>query len=279
MNNELTKLLGIEYPIIQGGMMLIAGAKLTAAVSNAGGMGTLGQRMDTAEWQEEIKKTKALTDKPFAVNLPLHTPDLDKKLQIITDQGIKIVVTAAGNPARLMGALREAGCTVMHVIAAAKQAVKVAEAGVDAVIAEGGESGGMVARDRVSTMVLAPMVVDAVKVPVVAAGGIGDARGLVAAFALGAQGVQLGTRFIAVEECEAGDDWKQGICKAKDTDTMVVPRGPAQGRVLKEEIHPGAMAGIVSGMITKVETVKDIIDRMVAEAEPVLKGIEDNLRA
>lgn len=278
MENDLTKMLGIEYPIIQGGMFGISLAKLTAAVSNAGGLGTLGQTMDLDQWHGEIKKCKEMTDKPFAINLPMHVSELDKRLEIIFNEGVKVVVTAAGNPSRVMGPLKEAGITVLHLVASADQAAKVEKAGVDVVVAEGGESGGMVAKNRVATMVLIPAVVDAVKAPVVAAGGIGDARGMMAAFALGAQGVQLGTRFVAVPECETSDEHKDGICRAKDTDTHVVPRGSAQGRAIKDEVQPGAMAGQVSGIIHKVESVKDIIERMVKEADPILKKIESQVR-
>ncbi len=277
MKNDLTKMLGIDYPIIQGGMMGISNSPLVAAVSNAGGLGTLGQNMDMNRWHDEIKKTRDLTEKPFALNLPMHTPELPNKLDIILKEEIKVVVTAAGSPARLMDELKGAGITVMHVVANVKQAVKVESAGVDAIIAEGGESGGMVAKDRVSTMVLIPAVVDAVKVPVVAAGGIADARGLVAAMALGAQGVQIGTKFIATDECDAPDKWKQALVTAKETDTKVVPRGNAQGRVLKEEIMAGAMAGVVTGLIDNVETTEQVIKRIIGDSEAVLKGATEQI--
>ncbi len=277
MKNRLTELLKIEYPIIQGGMMEISRARLVAAVSNAGGMGTLGQRMDLAAWRDEVKKTRDLTDKPFAINLPMHVPDLDKRLDIIKEEGVKVVATAAGNPARVIGELKDAGVTVIHVVGSAAQAVKVEAAGVEAVVAEGGESGGMVGKDRVSTIVLAPEAVDAVKIPVVAAGGLCDARGLVAALALGAQGVQLGTRFVACLECDAPQKWKDAIIKARDTDTHIVPRGKAQARMLKDEVEKGAMAGIVAARIDKIETVESIIHEMVSEAEQVLARIKEQI--
>ncbi len=278
MQNKLTQMLGIEYPIIQGGMMHIAGAELVAAVSNAGGLGTLGQRVNVDDWHEQIKKTKESTEKPYAVNLPMHVNELEKRINIIIDERVPVVVTAAGNPASVMETLRAAGMKIMHVVASIDQARKVGDLGVDAIVAEGGESGGMVARDRVSTTVLVPAAVNAVKAPVVAAGGIADARGLIAAMAFGAQGVQMGTRFIATPECDANEEWKNAIIKARDTDTLVVPRGPAQGRMLKEEILPGVMAGVVVGMINKIENVKEIIDNMVKEVEPALKNIEEQLR-
>jgi len=279
MKNELTKLLGIEVPVIQGGMMEISRSGLTAAVSNAGGLGTLGQRFELEAWHEDLKKTKELTDKPFSVNLPLHTPELEKKLDIILDEGVKVVTTAAGNPSRILGPLKEAGITVMHVVANLEQAKKVEAAGVDGIVAEGGESGGMVAKDRVSTIVLIPEVTKAVKVPVVAAGGIAEARGLVAALALGAQGVQIGTRLIASVECEAPQEWKEAVVKARDVDTMIVPRGKAQGRILKEELISGAMAGIVSGLIDSIETVDEIISKMVVEAEKIADEVNVQIKA
>jgi enoyl-[acyl-carrier protein] reductase II len=280
MKNELTRLLGIEHPIILGGMLQIGGARLAAAVSEAGGLGTLGQRPSREAWHDEIRKIKSLTSKPFAVNLPMHAAELDKRVEIIVQEGVKIVVTAAGNPKPVLPAFKDAGIVVMHVVASVDQARKVEAAGVNVIVAEGGESGGMVARDLVSTLVLVPMVVDAVKVPVVAAGGIADARGLVAALALGAQGVQLGTRFIATPECEAPDLWKQGIIRARETDTLVVPRGKAQGRVLKEEAAPGQlMAGEIAGMITATMPAAAVIARIMAQAGPALKRIEEQVRA
>lgn len=272
MGNELTRLLGIKHPVIQGGMIQIAGARLTAAVSEAGALGTLGQRSDLDAWQEEIRKTRRLTERPFAVNLPMHASELERRVRVIADEGVKIVVTAAGDPVRVLGPLKEAGCKVLQVVAAVKQARKAAAAGVDAVIAEGGESGGMVARDRVATVVLVPMAADAVAVPVVAAGGFGDGRGLAAALALGAQGIQVGTAFIVAEECEAGDDWKQAVIAAQETDTEIVPRGSAQGRALKKSVHPaGAMAGQAAGMITRIEPAAAIVARIVKECGPALE--------
>jgi len=278
MKNDLTRLLGIEYPIIQGGMMFISGAGLVAAVSEAGGLGTLGQRLDIDNWREQISDTKKLTSKPFAVNLPMHISDIEKRIDIIVDESVPVVITAAGNPAPVVEPLKKSGAKVMHVVASVAQAEKVASLGVDAIIAEGGESGGMVARERVSTMVLIPGVADAVDVPVVAAGGIVDARGLIAAMALGAQGVQIGTRFLASKECDAGKEWKEAIVRAKETDTHVVPRGSAQGRMLKEEVHPDAMAGMAAGLIRRIESAGKIVDSIAGGAEPVLKKIEEQVR-
>ncbi len=278
MKNRLVYKLGIELPVLQGGMMEISRASLAAAVSNAGGLGTLGQCMDLEKWRNEIIKTKELTDKPFSVNLPLHIPDLDRRLEAIFEEKVKIVTTAAGNPARVIDTLKQEGITVLHVVGTAAQAEKVEKAGVDAIVAEGGESGGMVGKDRVSSIVLVPEVAGRVKVPVVAAGGFADARGLVAAMALGAQGVQIGTRFLVTKECDASEEWKNAICRAKDTDTQVVPRGPAQGRTLKDELMPGAMAGIVSGLIDDEMSVKEIMQEIAENALPVLEKIRKQLQ-
>ena len=267
MKNDLTDLLGIEYPIIQGAMYGISGAELVSEVSNAGGLGVLSQHgggpNSLAAWREEIKNTKALTDKPFAVNLTMRSFSTEA-LDVIFEEGVQVVVTSAGNPTPVVPEFKAHGVTILHVIPSVKTALRAAEAGVDVIVAEGGESGGMVARDRVSTMVLVPMVVDAVKLPVVAAGGIGDARGLLAALALGAQGVQMGTRFLVTKECTAPDDYKEAIIRAQDTDTRIVSRGRANSRSLKEELHPRGSAGQISGMITTVETAKEVIDRMAA---------------
>ncbi len=271
MQNKLTQLLGITYPIIQGGMMGISLAELTSAVSNAGGLGTLGQTGDTAVWHDEIKKTKHMTDKPFAVNLPLHIGDLEKKVRVICDEKVQIVFTAAGNPSRVIGPLKEAGVKVLQVVASTEHAVKAEAAGVDGVVAEGGESGGMVAKNRVSTMVLVPLVVDAVNIPVVAAGGIGDARGLVAALALGALGVQMGTVFEASEECNVPRELKEGIIRAKETDTCVTPMGIAQSRRIREAVCPNSFgAGQIVGMVKKIERAGDIVARIAMETEEIL---------
>lgn len=278
MKNRITEMLGIDHPVVQGGMMEISRASLTAAVSNAGGLGTLGQRMDLEAWRNEIVKTKELTDRPFAVNLPLHIPDLDKRLETIIDEKVKVVTTAAGNPARVMETLKAAGIVVLHVVGTALQAEKVEQSGVDIIVAEGGESGGMVGKDRVSTVVLVPEVSGRVKVPVVAAGGLADARGLVAALALGAEGVQIGTRFLVAKECDAGGEWKQAVCKAKDTDTHIVPRGKAQGRMLKDDIMAGAMAGIVAGLISEELSARQIMDSIVGGAEAVLQNVDRQFR-
>jgi len=239
---RICDLLGIDYPIIQGGMNWIANAELAAAVSNAGGLGiispTAGMKLEDDMEQnlrKEIRKTKGLTAKPFAVNLPLQTPDVDKLIDATIEEGVGVVTTSAGNPALYTSYLKDAGVKVLHVVASVRHAQGAEKRGVDAVIAEGFEAGGHNGFDELTTFVLVPQVIDAVDVPVVAAGGIADARGLVAAFALGADGVQIGTRFVATRECIAHQNFKDEVLKAADTGTVITGRrlGPTRG--LKNE--------------------------------------------
>ncbi len=239
---KLCELLDIEYPIIQGGMNWIANAELAAAVSNAGALGivspTAGMRLE--DDQEEnlrshIRKAKSLTDKPFAVNFPLQTPDVDKLIDAAIEEGVKVVTTSAGNPALYTAHLKEAGVKVLHVVASVRHAQGAERQGVDAVIAEGYEAGGHNGFDELSTFALVPQVVDAVSIPVVAAGGIADARGLVAALALGAEGVQIGTRFVATHECIAHQNFKDAVVKAIDTGTVITGRKLGHTRGLKNE--------------------------------------------
>lgn len=275
MNNRLTRMLGITYPIIQGGMLEISFSSLTAAVSNAGGLGTLGQMFDIKRWHDEIKKTKDLTARPFAVNLGLYMSDADERLKIITDEGVKIVVTGGGNPKLVINRIKEAGITALHVVSTSEQAKKTEAMGFDALIAEGGESGGIAARDIVSTLVLIPLVVDAVSIPVVAAGGVADARGLIACLALGAQGVQMGTVFEASEESSAAKEWKEGILHARETDTIISLNTGLKARVIKEEIYPGGIiTGQVAGMVKKIEKSRDLITGIMSNVDAVLRSIE-----
>jgi len=252
-------LLGIDYPIIQGGMNWIANAELAAAVSNAGGLGiispTAGMKLEEDVEQNlrsEIRRTKGLTDKPFAVNLPLQTPDVDKLIDATIEEGVTVVTTSAGNPALYTSYLKDAGVRVLHVVASVRHAQGAEKRGVDAVIAEGFEAGGHNGFDELTTFVLVPQVVDAVGVPVVAAGGIADARGLVAAFALGADGVQIGTRFVATLECMAHQNFKDEVLKAVDTGTVITGRklGPTRG--LKNEFT-ALMLGKEAGGATPEE--------------------------
>ena len=241
---RLCDLLGIEHPIIQGGMVWIANAELAAAVSNAGGLGLIsptagmsrnGDQVDNLK--QQIKTAKSLTSKPFGINLPiLGNPQIEDLIAAVIDERVKVVVTAAGNPALYTSRLKEAGIKVLHVVAAVRHAQSAERRGVDGVIAEGYEAGGHNGLDELPTFALIPQVVDAVAIPVVAAGGIADARGVVAALALGADGVQMGTRFVATHECIAHPNFKEAILKANDIDTVITGRKLGPTRVLKNEL-------------------------------------------
>ena len=219
--NRITEMLGIKYPIIQGAMQDVAKARLVAAVSNAGGLGVLASGQDTPEQvREEIRKVKELTDKPFAVNLMFLNKKVPEIVDVVIEEGVKIVTTGAGTPKLYMPKLKEAGIKVMPVIPNVKIAKKMEELGVDAVIAEGMESGGHIG--TMTSQILWPQVVDAVKIPVIAAGGIADNRGVKAAMAMGAEGVQCGTIFSISKESPVGDNWKKVIIESKDTSIGVI---------------------------------------------------------
>ncbi|MBQ6407011.1 MAG: enoyl-[Butyrivibrio sp.] len=218
--NEVCSLLGIEYPVIQGGMAWIADAELAAAVSNAGGLGLIAAMNSNGEQlREQIHKAKELTDKPFGVNLMLMSPYIEEAVQVVCEENIRVVTTGAGNPAKYMEKLNGAGVKVICVVASVALAVMVERMGACAVVAEGCESGGHVG--ETTTMALVPQVVDAVKIPVIAAGGIADGRGMAAAFMLGAKAVQMGTRFLTAKECNVHENYKQKVLSAKDRDTIV----------------------------------------------------------
>ena len=236
MQTEVTKLLGIKYPIIQGGMAWVAEHHLAAAVSEAGGLGLIGAANAPAEWvREEIRKAKELTDKPFGVNIMLMSPYADDVAKVVAEEGVKVVTTGAGNPGKYLASWKEAGICVIPVVASVALAKMMERAGVDAVVAEGTESGGHIG--ETTTMVLVPQVVDAVKIPVIAAGGIADGRGIAAAFMLGAKGVQLGTRFVASKEAVVHQNYKDYIVKAKDIDTRVTGRSTGHPvRVLRNAV-------------------------------------------
>ncbi|HEY6082392.1 MAG TPA: nitronate monooxygenase, partial [Chitinophagaceae bacterium] len=206
-SNRVTRLFNIQYPIIQAGMIWAAGWRLASAVSNAGGLGLIGSgSMYPEVLREHIRKCKQATGNPFGVNVPLMYPDIDRLMQIITEEGVKIVFTSAGNPKTWTPFLKEKSITVVHVVSSSRFARKSEEVGVDAVVAEGFEAGGHNGREETTTMVLVPAVRDAVKIPVIAAGGIGSGRAMLAAFALGAEGVQIGTRFVATPEASSHDN-------------------------------------------------------------------------
>jgi len=294
---DISELLGCRYPIIQGAMGVICNPELVAAVSEAGGFGLLatGFMKDEEFLREQIQAVRKLTDKPFGANLAAINPMNMAFAQVMVEMDLPAVTTSAGQPGNLVALFKNEGIKVLHVVANVENAVKAEEAGVDAVIAEGSESGGLQGLAGVSTLVLTPLVADAVKIPVVAAGGIGDARGYRAAFALGAKGVQIGTRFIASKECIAHDQAKRALCQARETDTVLlgtdkfrvrVIRTPVVENLLKNpedqsfarlvqhqdeawlkgrlEVSPLA-AGQVTGMIKSIKSVREITEEIVGE--------------
>lgn len=236
MENRITKLFGIRYPIIQAGMIWCSGWKLASAVSNAGGLGIIGAgSMYPEVLREHIQKCKAATSLPFAVNLPLLYPDIDKHIQIIIEEGVKIVFTSAGNPATWTSILKQNGITVVHVIANTKFALKCEEAGVDAIVAEGFEAGGHNGKEETTTLCLIPMIKNAVNIPVIAAGGIATGRAMLACMALGAEGVQIGSRFAASLESSAHENFKQKIVETKEGGTQLSLKKLVPVRLIKNE--------------------------------------------
>lgn len=309
---RLTTLLGIEHPIIQGGMAWTATWELAAAVSNAGGIGVIGAgHMPTDLLREQIRQAKLATDKPFGVNLMLLTPHIDEIVAMVLEERPSMVTTGAGNPGKYMAALKEAGIKVFPIAPSIALAKRMESIGADGIIGEGMEAGGHIG--ELTTMVLVPQLVDAVSVPVIAAGGIADGRGVAAAFALGAEGVQVGTRFMCATECTIHDSVKERVIKAKDRDTMVT--GMSTGhpvRVLKnklarqiqeldrankpEEIealgvgklalcmregdidHGSLMAGQCAAMVTDIRPAAEIIEELVAEAEAIIASLSRFVR-
>ncbi|MBM7871926.1 enoyl-[acyl-carrier protein] reductase II [Clostridium pascui] len=296
-NNKFCEMIGIEYPIIQGAMAWIADSTLAAAVSNAGGLGIIATgNMPVDLVREEIRKAKELTDKPFGVNIMLLSPNAEEVARIVCEEKIKVVTTGAGSPGKYMEMWKSHNIKVIPVVASVALAKRMEKAGADAIIAEGCESGGHVG--ELTTMALVPQVVDAVNVPVIAAGGIGDKRGVAAAFMLGAVAIQVGTRFLAARECNIHENYKQKVLTAKDIDTVVTGRSTGhpvrvlrnkltrkfqileKGNAASEEfdkLGKGAltkavkegdldngsfMAGQIAGLISKEETCKEIIEEM-----------------
>lgn len=305
MKTRITELLNIEYPIIQGGMAWVAEHNLAAAVSNAGGLGLIGAGGAPAEFvREQIKKAKDKTDNPFGVNIMLMNPEADAIAQVIVEEGVKVVTTGAGNPAKYMEMWKAAGVKVIPVVASVAMAKLMERAGADAVVAEGMESGGHIG--STTTMALVPQVVDAVSVPVIAAGGIGDGRGFAAAMMLGAQAVQIGTRFVVANESIVHSNYKQKIVKAKDIDSTVT--GMSHGHPVRairnqmtkeylrlekegadfvelEKLTLGAlrkavidgdvvngtlMAGQIAGLVNKEQSCREIISEIMNQAEELL---------
>jgi enoyl-[acyl-carrier protein] reductase II len=248
MQGDVSGLLGTEYPIIQGGMAWIADSSLASAVSNGGGLGVIAAGSADVEFlRGEVRKTKMLTNKPFGVNVMLLSPHVDAIMDMLCDEGVDVVTTGAGNPGKYLEKLKAAGIKVIPVVASVALAVRLARNGVDAVIAEGQESGGHIG--ETGTMALVPQVADAVGIPVIAAGGVADGRGVAAAFMLGARGVQVGTRFLAAEECTVSRPYKELILKARDTDTVATGRSTGHPvRVIKNRLTKEILAAEKTGI-------------------------------
>jgi enoyl-[acyl-carrier protein] reductase II len=238
MKNRITELFGIEYPIIQAGMVWCSGWKLASAVSNAGGLGLIGSgSMYPETLKEHVVKCKEATDKPFGVNVPLLYPDIDKIMKIIEEEQIKIVFTSAGNPATWTSTLKQMGATVVHVVSSVKFALKSEQSGVDAVVAEGFEAGGHNGREETTSFCLIPSVSEVVKIPTIAAGGIGTGKGMMAAFALGAEGVQIGSRFAVSEESSAHINFKKRIVEAGEGETVLTMKKLTPVRIIKNSFY------------------------------------------
>ena len=305
MKTRITEMLGIEYPIIQGGMAWVAEHHLAAAVSEAGGLGLIGGASAPGEVvREEIRKAKELTKKPFGVNVMLMSPHADDVAKVVVEEGVKVVTTGAGNPAKYMKMWKEAGIIVIPVVASVALAKLMERGGADAVVAEGTESGGHIGES--TTMTLVPQVANADSIPVIAAGGIGDGRGIAAAFMLGAEAVQIGTRFVVAKESIVNEKYKERIIKAKDIDSAVTGRShghpvrclrnqmtreynrlEAEGKSFEEleyltlgslrkavmegdVVNGTVMAGQIAGLISKEQTCKEMIEEMMAQAETLL---------
>ncbi|MGX7668678.1 NAD(P)H-dependent flavin oxidoreductase [Flavobacterium pedocola] len=236
--NKITQLFNIQYPIVQGGMIWNSGYKLASAVSNAGGLGLLGAgSMYPEVLREHIQKCKKATDKPFGVNVPMLYPNIEEIMDIIVEEGVKIVFTSAGNPKTWTAFLKERGITVVHVVSSSKFALKAQEAGVDAVVAEGFEAGGHNGREETTTLTLIPMVRENISIPLIAAGGIATGRGMLAAMVLGADGVQMGSRFAASFESSSHDNFKQTILEVKEGDTHLTLKELAPVRLVKNKFY------------------------------------------
>ena len=314
IKSKICEMLGIRYPVFQGGMAWVADASLAAAVSNAGGLGLISSiNAGTEAVRNEIRKCKELTDKPFGVNIMLQAPNAGEIAQMVIEEGVRILTTGAGSPAQYMQAWKDAGIKVIPVVASVALALKMQTAGADAVVAEGAESGGHVG--ELHTMPLIPQIVDALDIPVVAAGGICDGRGAAAAFMLGADAIQVGTRFLSAEECTAHEEYKQKILKATDISTIVTGKTlghpvrslktPFSKSFAKMEADPdvtpeqilsfgtGAlrkavkegdrngsyMAGECAGMVKNIEPAKVIVEDLILGAEKIIREAYSNLLA
>ena len=308
MQTEITELLGIQYPIIQGGMAWVAEHHLAAAVSEAGGLGLIGAANAPAEWvREQIRAAKNLTEQPFGVNIMLMSPYADEVAQVVAEEGVKVVTTGAGRPEKYMERWKLSGIRVIPVVASVALAKRMERCGADAVVAEGCESGGHVGES--TTMALVPQVVDAVQIPVIAAGGIADGRGIAAAFMLGAKAVQMGTRFIATQEAQVHESYKNQVLRAKDIDTRVTGRstghpvralrnemtkryleleqegasfeeleqltlGGLRRAVVEGDVRMGSMmAGQCAGLVREILPCSELVPQLMQEAKACMKGI------
>lgn len=302
MQTELTRLLGIQYPIIQGGMAWVAEYHLAAAVSEAGGLGIIGTASAPADWvREQVREVKKRTSRPFGVNIMLMNPHADEIAQVVVEEKVPVVTTGAGSPEKYMQMWKEAGVKVIPVIASVALAKRMERAGAEAVVAEGCEAGGHIGES--TTMALVPQVVDAVSIPVIAAGGIADGRGIAAAFMLGASGVQMGTRFIVTDEAQVHENYKERICKAKDIDSKVTGRttghpvralrndmtkrylelensgapfeeleqltlGGLRKAVVEGDVKNGSvMAGQIAGMVKEQISCRKLLEQLIEETE------------
>lgn len=276
MKNHITKLFSIQYPIIQAGMVWCSGWELAAAVSNAGGLGIIGAgSMSVEVLRLHIRKCKAATDKPFAVNTPLLYSNIDKIMEIIVEEGVKIVFTSAGNPKTWTSFFKEKGIIVVHVVSSVKFAIKSAEAGVDAIVGEGFEAGGHNGREETTTFCLIPALKDAVTIPIIAAGGIANGRGMLAAFALGADAVQIGSRFAASLESSAHQNFKDKIVEIGEGATELVMKQATPVRMIKNELHQqiknaelqGASLETLTTILGKGRSKKGIFEGDLVEGE------------
>ncbi len=311
--DTIKQLFNIKYPIVQGGMIWCSGWELAAAVSNAGGLGLIGSGSMYPEiLREQIKKCKQATNNPFGVNVPLLYPNIEEHIKIIIEEGVKIVFTSAGNPKTWTNHLKQHGITVVHVVSNVKFATKCQEAGVDAIVAEGFEAGGHNGREETTTLVLIPQVKKAITIPLIAAGGIGSGRAMAASFALGAQGVQIGSRFVTTHESSAHVNFKNAIVEAKEGDTQLslkqltpvrllknpffekvnelekkgasaeelsalLGRGRAKKGMFEGDLTEGELEiGQVSGGIDKIQTVKEVVDEIITEYNSVIKTMENS---
>lgn len=264
MTNRVCDLFGVKYPIVQAGMIWCSGWRLASSVANAGGLGLLGSgSMYPDVLRQQIRKCKAATTKPFGVNVPLLYPNVEEHMAIIMEEGVKVVFTSAGNPGAWTSKLKQHGTTVVHVVSSVKFARKAVEAGVDAVVAEGFEAGGHNGREETTTMVLIPMVRDAVDVPLIAAGGIGDGRAMLAAMALGADAVQVGSRFVCTEESSAHDMFKQKVANTSEGDTILTLKELAPVRLIKNAFYADVQAAYARG--ASVDELKQVLGRARAK--------------